>query len=146
MRTALAIGAAAFLVPVSCTDDAAPACDVVVDGLSSPVCAELAVAEAERRRGLGGRASLVDDAGLLIRFPVTDELCIHNATVGFAIDAIWLDELGGVVAVEQYEAGDATPRCAGPARMVLEVPAGIHEAPAPDASTLVATPPFDELD
>jgi len=81
----------------------------------------VAVAETavERMTGLRGRA-LGEGEGLLIRFPVEDELCVLNEGVDYAIEAIWIDAAFSVGAVEGFEADDPTPRChAG--QYVLEV-------------------------
>jgi len=90
------------------------------------VQAEQAITEEERVQGLSGYASLADDRGMLLVFPVEGEVCIQNGTVAFAIDAVFLDGSGRVVAVEEgVAAGDGTVRCHAPAAYVLEVAAGV---------------------
>lgn len=93
------------------------------------ICAEVADTEAARAQGLAGRAPLEADEGLLLDFPVADEICIVNAGVGFAIDAIYVAPSDEVVAIERdIPADDPTPRCVEDTKRVLEVSAGVSAA------------------
>lgn len=96
------------------------------------VCAEVADTEAARAAGLTGRAPLDDDEGLLLDFPVTDEICIVNEGVSFSIDAIYIGPDDRVSAVErEIPRGDPTPRCIDGTQRVLEVAAGVSQGIAP---------------
>lgn len=93
--------------------------------LGATFCVEVARTEAERARGLRGSPPLAPDEGLLLAFPVEDEICIVNDGVGFSLDVAYADASGEVVAIErEVPAEDGTPRCHAPTRDVLEVPAG----------------------
>ncbi|MCB9592516.1 MAG: DUF192 domain-containing protein [Sandaracinaceae bacterium] len=88
-------------------------------------CARVAATEAERLRGLRGEGPLAPGEGLLLPFPVEDEICIVNDGVSFALDVAYADAAGQVVAIERrLPANDGTPRCHAPVRDVLEVAAG----------------------
>jgi len=105
------------------------AAEVELGGAS--FCVEVARTEAERTRGLRGRAPLGPDEGLLLAFPVEDEICVVNDGVGFALDVAYASGEGTVVAIErEVPADDGTPRCHGSTRDVLEVPAGALSAAA----------------
>lgn len=85
---------------------------------------------AERMEGLRGR-TLDSGQGLLIAFPVEDEVCIANGGVEQAIDAVFIDAAATVTAVERsVPAGDPTVRCAT-GQWILEVLAGEAEAVEP---------------
>lgn len=80
----------------------------------------------ERMAGLRDRPPLSGDEGLLIVFPLEGEVCLVNDGVGYAIDAVYADDGGTVVAVEHdIPAGDATARCHDATRRVLEVRGGV---------------------
>lgn len=79
-----------------------------------------------RREGLAARNGLDDGRGLLLVFPTEGEVCIENAPVGFAIDALFADAAGQVIAIERgIPAGDATSRCHQPVAQVLELAGGV---------------------
>ena len=87
---------------------------------------EEALTEEERVLGLSEHESLAPGTGLLLRFPVEDELCIQNADVRFPIDAVFIDAGGVVRAIELHiAAGDASLRCHPETRDILEVGAGV---------------------
>lgn len=76
------------------------------------VCAERARTEDERARGLMGRDPLAPGEGLLLEWPVETELCLFNRGVDFAIDMVFADAAGTVVAIERgVSPGDETLRC-----------------------------------
>lgn len=88
---------------------------------------EYATTEAERERGLGGRASIPNDYGMLFVFP-------KDALYGFwmkdtliPLDIFWLDSQGHVLSISQNVATSTYPNVfypSGPARYVLETAAG----------------------
>ncbi|HVM97592.1 MAG TPA: DUF192 domain-containing protein [Candidatus Acidoferrales bacterium] len=86
---------------------------------------EIASDEVARRTGLMGHAALDSMHGLLIVLPAEGETCITNQGVGFAIDAVFADSTGQVVAVDSnITAGDPTLRCHTAVRSILEVGGG----------------------
>lgn len=90
------------------------------------VVADVARTAVARREGLAGRDSLDEGRGLLLVFPTEGEVCIDNAPVDFAIDALFADATGQVVAIERsVPAGDPTPRCHEPVAQVLELADGV---------------------
>ncbi|MBL8783408.1 MAG: DUF192 domain-containing protein [Deltaproteobacteria bacterium] len=100
---------------------------IVVDGVTLlDVCVDRATTADARRRGLAGR-DLDADEGLLLVFPAEDELCLTNAPVPYAIDALWLDDALTVQAKARLVAADPGPVCHGPARYVLELRAGLAD-------------------
>ena len=108
--------------------------DVVAIG--EPVVLEVSVRRAEtaaeRMAGLRGKR-LAPGEGLLLVFPVEDELCITNAGVEQAIDAVFIDGSAAVTRVERaIAAGDGTIRCAT-AQWILEVLANEASAVEPEA-------------
>lgn len=106
--------------------------DVV--SIGDPVVLEVSVRRAEtaaeRTDGLRAK-TLGPGEGLLLVFPVEDELCITNAGVSQSIDALFIDADGAVTRVARsIAAGDGTVRCAR-AQWILEVLAGEAVAVAP---------------
>ncbi|MCA9516306.1 MAG: DUF192 domain-containing protein [Myxococcales bacterium] len=88
------------------------------------VCAQIARTEAARRAGLAGVA-LGDGEVLVIEFPVVGEACIHNAPVGYAIDAAFVDGEGAVTRVLRgVPARDEALVCEPIVARVVEGPAG----------------------
>jgi hypothetical protein len=107
---------------------------VTVETADAPVqlCAEVARTEAERMRGLRGRAPLAPGEALLLEFPVEDEICIVNDGVSFPIDVLYAASDDTVVAVERdVPAGDSTPRCHRGVQRVLETAAGALRSVGP---------------
>ncbi len=91
------------------------------------VRAEVAVDPSARRRGLSGRTSLEEGAGMLFVFPESDLHGIWMPDMRFAIDILWLDEGMRVVHVHERATPESYPevfRSQVPARYVLEVPEG----------------------
>lgn len=88
-------------------------------------CAQVASTAQERARGLMGSAPLGEHEALWLQWPTSVEACIHNVGVSFAIDAVFVDEAGLVMAVERsIPANDPTVRCHTMTRHVIEVRAG----------------------
>ena len=95
------------------------------------ICAEIADTEAARARGLSGREALEDDEGLLLDFPIADEICIVNGEVSFPIDAVYIAPDDAVIAIApNIPAGDSTARCIVNTQRVLEVKAGVSSSVA----------------
>ncbi len=88
------------------------------------VCVDRARTADERRVGLTGYAALAADAGLLLVFPLTGEVCISQAFVAFPIDVLFIDEEQKVVQVAaNVAAGSEDLICVDRVRYVLEVAA-----------------------
>jgi len=116
-----------LLLAAGCDDDGEDCHGTRVEGagLPGPLCAEVAETEAARRTGLSGRAPLEPSEALLLVFPLQGEVCIVNDGVSFSIDAVYLDDVGTVVAIERdIPAHDGTARCRDGVRYVLETAAG----------------------
>lgn len=106
-------------------------CDALVVQTSEgelTLCVEVAETETARIEGLRGRDPLGPGEALHLPFPVEGEVCVVNDGVSFAIDALYADPDGAVVAVERgIPAGDATGRCHR-AQHVVETAAGELDA------------------
>lgn len=87
-------------------------------------CAEVAVTEEDRRRGLAGRPELADGEGLWLEFPVVGEVCITGEGMLFALDVVMVDGAGRVAEIGALEEDDPSSICVPEIRSVLEVPAG----------------------
>lgn len=96
------------------------------------VFADVADDERERREGLARYDSLAAGRGLLIVLPAEGEVCITNAKVDFAVDAVFAATDGTVVAVERnVPRDDVTLRCHRSTRRILEVNGGDASAVSP---------------
>jgi uncharacterized membrane protein (UPF0127 family) len=99
------------------------------DGAAIPVVeVEVAATYAARQRGLGGRETLADGAGMLFVYPDTDGRRFWMKDCLIALDIAFLDEEGRVLHVATLAPGaglssDEIPsvRHDGPVRYVLEV-------------------------
>ena len=81
-------------------------------------------------RGLGGRAVLEANQGLVLAFGESDYHGIWMQDMRFPIDIVWFDEGWRVVDVKRYVNPDTWPRVfypQAPAHYVLEVNAGTTE-------------------
>lgn len=91
---------------------------------SSAISFEVVTSEADQEKGLGGRAYIAPDYGMLFVFP-------KDAMYGFwmkdmlaTIDIIWLSDTGDIVHLEQSVAPSTYPHVFNPgvpARYVLEM-------------------------
>jgi len=93
---------------------------------------ELAVAPADRRRGLMHRSGLPAGRGMLFIYPEEASRAFWMKNVGFPIDILFLDGDGKLVSISPRAAPchrDPCPlyRSDAPARYVLELPAGTAE-------------------
>ncbi len=84
----------------------------------------MARTEAERRAGLVSRPALAEGEGLLIEFPLVGEACLTSEGMAYDLDALFLSDDGGVLALERLEIDDTTPRCVDGVASALEVRAG----------------------
>lgn len=97
---------------------------------SQVIAAEVADSDSERQLGLGGRACIGENQGMLFRY---DEPGVHTfwmKGMRFAIDMIWLSRDGRVVMIEP-DIPASSPNTftnAKPAMYVLELKAGRAEA------------------
>ncbi|MDD5103306.1 MAG: DUF192 domain-containing protein, partial [Candidatus Peribacteraceae bacterium] len=104
------------------------------DGRMVAVLAELARTPAEQQRGLMGRTSLADDAGMLFIFPdsATRSFWMKNTLI--PLDIIFFDDAGAFVSQATMvpcsaESGMCPSTLSeGPARFALEVSAGFTQS------------------
>jgi uncharacterized membrane protein (UPF0127 family) len=127
---ALALGAG-FMVYRTSLPPAPAAPEAAFGGVSLRL--DYATTEAERERGLGGRASVPNGYGMLFVFPKDDRYGFWMKDTLVPLDIFWLDDKGQVVSI----AADVDPASyphvfypAAPARYVLETAAGFARAHA----------------
>jgi uncharacterized membrane protein (UPF0127 family) len=87
----------------------------------------IAQTDAERELGLGGRAGLSADEGMLFVFPTDGHYKFWMKDMRFSIDMLWIDSQGKIIYIAQNIAPETYPQSFGPdapARYVLELPAG----------------------
>src|SRR3989338_2888627 len=85
---------------------------------------------ASREKGLSGRSGLAADEGMLFVFPQDGKYAFWMKDMLFSIDILWLSSDGAVVFMAKNVSPDTYPRAFapdGPARYVLELPAGFIE-------------------
>lgn len=88
---------------------------------------DYATTTATREKGLGGRASLPDDYGMLFVFPKDDRYGFWMKDTIVPLDMFWLDDKGQVVYIAEDVAPSSYPNVfypTQPARYVLETAAG----------------------
>jgi len=92
---------------------------------------EVAATAEAREQGLGGRASIPGDYGMLFTFPEDGLYGFWMKGMLVPIDIFWLDDKGQVVSMATRVATSSYPSVfypAAPARYVLETVAGFSEA------------------
>lgn len=92
---------------------------------------DYALTEGERERGLGGRASVPDQYGMLFVFPRDGRYGFWMKDMLIPIDIFWLDDKGQVVSIAEDVATSSYPSVfypSAPARYVLETAAGFAKA------------------
>lgn len=92
---------------------------------------EYADTEAERERGLGDRANLPEDYGMLFVFQEDDYYGFWMKDTLVPLDIFWLDSQGHVVSIAADVATSTYPNVfypSEPARYVLETTAGFARA------------------
>lgn len=92
---------------------------------------EYATTEAARERGLGGRASVPGDYGMLFVFPQSDRYGFWMKDTLVPLDIFWLDSKGRVVFMARDVATSSYPDVfypSAPALYVLETAAGFARA------------------
>ncbi len=125
-RTVAALTASLLMLASACADVSLLEVRGPDGTLRLRVEADFARTAAARREGLAARDGLDDGRGLLLVFPTEGEVCIENTPVGFAIDALFANAAGQIVAIERgIPAGDTTSRCHQPVAQVLELAGGV---------------------
>jgi len=84
-----------------------------------------------RERGLGGRAALSPDEGMLFVFPQDGTYAFWMKDMRFSIDILWIAHDGTIVHIAPSVSPDTYPHSFAPqelARFVLELPAGYAQA------------------
>lgn len=105
----------------------------VIDGRfgGAPMRIELALTEAAREKGLGGRTSLPSDSGMLFVFAKDDRYGFWMKDTLVPLDMFWLGDKGQVVYMALDVATSTYPNVfypSVPARYVLETAAGFGRA------------------
>jgi uncharacterized membrane protein (UPF0127 family) len=106
-----------------------------IEGTSAPTVSinghviRVTVADTDesRMKGLGERASLAPDEGMLFLFPYSARHAIWMKDMRFAIDVAWLLADGTIIDMKTDLSPDTYPSAFAPrtpARSVLELPAG----------------------
>lgn len=119
-----------------------PTYSVTIGG--SIVRTVIADSPAERERGLSGRRGLAPDEGMLFVFPQTGRYSFWMKDMLFPIDIVWISETGMIVDIASSVAPETYPSAftsQGPARYVLELPAGfttVHHVRIGDYTELKA--------
>ena len=132
-RAHVVAGVAAILLAVASftyiafrpTGDNVPTRDVQLAGETLHVF--VADTESLREKGLGGRAGLPSDQGMLFVFTKDGTYGFWMKDMRFPIDILWLSSEGTVVHMAQGVSPDTYPQnftSDKPARYVLELPAG----------------------
>lgn len=88
---------------------------------------EVADTDATRARGLGGRAALAADQGMLFVYQPARQQCFWMKDTRFALDIIWLDDQQRVIHIASNAKPESYPNtfCPGqPASYVIELRAG----------------------
>jgi len=91
---------------------------------------ELALTSEEQIRGLSGRTSLEDNAGMLFIFSNSGEHFFWMQEMNFPIDIIWFGGNKQIIYIKQNAQPENFPETYGPAqdsKYVLEVPAGFAD-------------------
>ncbi len=88
---------------------------------------DYATTSTSRERGLGGRANVAEDYGMLFVFPAAGKYGFWMKDMLVPIDIFWLDDKGQVIAIEQEVATSTYPDVfypPVPIKYVLETAAG----------------------
>jgi hypothetical protein len=110
---------------------------------SSPISFEVVTSEADQERGLGGRATIPANYGMLFVFAKDDTYGFWMKDMLAPIDMIWLSDNGTIVHLEQSVAPSTYPHVfypETPARYVLEMRAGQAQARGWNVGTRVQLP------
>ena len=103
--------------------DPIPPAALQVDGHA--LTAEVAVTEQEQERGLKGRSTLADDAGMLFVLAKPTDVCMWMKETPTALSVAFLDAEGRILNIEDMEPNSEAQHCsAGPAVYALEVRRG----------------------
>lgn len=91
---------------------------------------EVADTKASRERGLSGKQKMGDDEGLLFVFDAPGRYGFWMKDMNFALDIIWINQNGVVVAIERGVTPESYPQTFindAEASYVLEINAGLAE-------------------
>ena len=93
----------------------------------SIIKAEIAASEENKKRGLSGRESLVETAGMLFVFDKSGFYPFWMKEMNFSIDIVWIGDNWEIIGVAENLNPDSYPQTfypPKPARLALEVNAG----------------------
>lgn len=112
-----------------------------------PITLELAQTNAAQEVGLGGRASIPDNYGMLFIFPTAGDYGFWMKGMKVPIDIFWLNDKGQVVTLKESVAPNTYPTVFYPttdASYVLEAQAGFAHAHGITASSTLENLPAKE--
>lgn len=125
----LCIGAYLWYMPKPKTPVELPTASLYIGNTKIEV--ELAATQKDREQGLSGRSGLGVGQGMFFVFDEPGNWSFWMKDMHFAIDILWIDENGTIVAMERSLEPSTYPRSYSPgiaSRYVLEVPAGFTKA------------------
>ena len=87
---------------------------------------DVAHTSAQQQKGLGGRASMAVDRGMLFPYSQPGSRCFWMKDMHFSLDIIWLDSQKKIVRFEQNLSPQTYPQdyCADNTQYVIELNAG----------------------
>ena len=88
---------------------------------------EIAASGAERKKGLGGRATIAANEGMLFVEPTPNIACFWMKDMNFSIDIIWLDDKKIIRNLEERVSPKTYPKSFCPktkTKYVVELPSG----------------------
>lgn len=82
--------------------------------------------DAELAQGLSGRQNLIQNSGMLFVFDNQSRRCMWMKDMNFALDMLWLDNLGKIVSIEENVTPESYPNnfCHDNAKYVIELNSG----------------------
>jgi uncharacterized membrane protein (UPF0127 family) len=119
----IVLAVAALLLPIIFYKP--PAAELQVG--SRTVALEIASTDAAREKGLGGRAAMANDHGMLFVFAQPNVACFWMKGMHFPLDMVWLDDGKKVVSIAKGVSPRTYPKSfcpSSPAQYVIELNAG----------------------
>ncbi len=125
------------------TSQSAAAVSSLSSATSTPITFEVVTTQADQERGLGGRASIPDNYGMLFVFPQDGVYGFWMKDMLTSIDMVWLSKEGTIVSIDKSVPADSYPAVyypAHPIRYVLETRAGFADKKGWEIGTKIDLP------